>query len=159
MKIYVYTFIFLFFLLSISGCNKTPDYELLKSEILALHEATIQAHLEKDVDFFTKNISDNYFSVGRGEIRHPTKTEIKEMFSQYLSSTDFETYEDLQPPIIGYSKDGSMAWSIVKVNVAGSQQNQSDTLNRFDMIWTWITLYEKRNGIWIRLGEVSSSAP
>ena len=43
----------------------TPDLEALREEILDLHKQTIRAHLDKDVEFFTKEISDDYMSVGR----------------------------------------------------------------------------------------------
>jgi hypothetical protein len=51
----------------------------LEQEIFDLHKETIDAHLKKDVDFFVKNIADDYFSVSRGELRHPTKEEITTM--------------------------------------------------------------------------------
>ena len=138
------------------GCQSKPDFEKLRSEILELHKTTIDAHWKKDIDFFTKDISDNYFSVGNGEIRIKTKREITDQFTNYLNNTTFSEYRDLQEPIIGFSKDGSLAWSIVKVKVAGKRKLDDGSVRDLNFTCAWITLYEKQKDKWIRLGEVSS---
>ncbi len=116
----------------------------------------INAHLNKDIDFFTENIADDYFSVGRGEIRHPEPDEIRMNFSNYLYNTEFSEYRDLQEPIVEFSKDGSLAWLIVQVKVAGERKMETDSIHTFDVTWAWITLYEREEDKWIRLGEVSN---
>ncbi|MGD8566023.1 MAG: hypothetical protein PVF96_06715 [Candidatus Bathyarchaeota archaeon] len=72
-----------------------PDFDQLRSEILEIHKQGIEAHLNKDVDFFIKNIFENYVSVSKGEIRRPLKDEIKLQFSNYLDNTTFVEYRDL----------------------------------------------------------------
>ena len=138
------------------GCQRNPDFNKLRSEILDLHKTTIDAHWKKDISFFTKDISDNYFSVGNGEIQHKPKKEITEQFTNYLNNTTFSEYRDLQEPIIGFSKDGSLAWSIVKVKIAGNRKMNDGAERELDFTCAWITLYEKQEDKWIRLGEVSS---
>jgi len=133
-----------------------PDFDKLRSEIFELHKQAIKAHLNKDVDFLVHNISENYVSVSKGEIRKPSKDEIKSQFSDYLNNTTFVEYGDLQEPIIEFSDDGSVAWSIVRVKVAGLRTMNDGTEREFDFICAWITLYRRQNDRWIRLGEVSS---
>ena len=55
----------------------------MKSEILGLHKRGIEAHLNKNVDFFVQDISENYLSVSNGEIRKPTIEEIKAHFTRF----------------------------------------------------------------------------
>ena len=148
-------FLLLFILFFIS-CRSQPDLEALKSEILALHKKTIDAHLEKNVDFFVSDLSENYFSVGNGEIRQPLKEEIRANFDDYLHNTTFTEYRDLRQPMIGISKDGSLAWSIVQVKVTGKRKNADGSERMVDFICAWITLYQRQGEKWIRLGEVSS---
>lgn len=155
MKINKYAIILIPIIFSITGCNQSPDYNKIRADILGLHKDLIDAHLNKDVDFFVKNISDDYFSGGNGEISYPTKDEIVERFSNYLNNTTFTNYKDLQEPVIGYSQDGSVAWSIVQVNVAGTRA-MDDGDREFDYTFAWITLYSRQNNKWIRLGEVSN---
>jgi hypothetical protein len=142
--------------LTLAGCQASPDPEALRADILGLHKALIDAHLNKDVDFFVQDISEDYLSVSRGEIRAPTVAEIRATFDSYLNNTTFTEYRDLREPIVGYSKDGSIAWSIVQVRVAGRSAMSDGPEREFDSTWAWITLYERQGDRWIRLGEVSS---
>ncbi len=145
----------LFVLISIN-CQRAPDFEALRSEILELHKATIDAHWNKDVDFFVKDLADDFLSVQNGEIQRPQKDEIIARMSDYLNHTTFSEYQDLQEPIIGFSKDGSVAWSIVQVKVAGKRTMDDGTERDLDFICAWITLYERQGDKWIQLGEVSN---
>jgi hypothetical protein len=138
------------------GCRPSPDFDALRSEILDLHKTLIDAHWNKDIDFFIKDISEDYFSVGNGEIRKPTKEEITSQVTDYLNNTTFSEYRDLREPVIGFSKDGSLAWSIVQVKVAGRRTTEEGTEKDVDFICAWITLYERQDNTWIRLGEVST---
>ena len=142
--------------LILSACSSNPDLETLKAEILQLHQDMLEAHQDKDVAWFTRDISDDYFSVGRGEVRLPQRDEIAAQFDHYLNNTQFTEYKDLQEPIIGISRDGSLGWSIVNVRVAGSRKMVDGVVRNFDNVWAWITLYERQGDKWIRLGEVSS---
>jgi len=155
MKHQLIGFVLIAILLIFTGCKESPDQDKIREEILDLHKATIDAHLNKDVNFFVKDISDDYFSVGNGEIRYPAKNEISERFSNYLESTTFTNYKDLQEPVIGFSEDGTIAWSIVQVNVAGTR-TMDDGESDFDYTFAWITLYSRQGDKWIRLGEVSN---
>lgn len=98
------------------------ELELLKSELKSFHQDLIQAHLEKDLDFFVKDISEDYFSVSGSEIRHSSRQDILAKFKYYLRRTTFKEYRDLEEPIIGISQDGSLGWSIVRVRVSGDQE-------------------------------------
>lgn len=140
-----------------AGCETKPDYEKIKGEILALHQKQLNAHWQKDIPFFTKDLADDYFSVGRGEIRHPTKEEITAQFTRYLGQTEFTKYENVEEPIVGYSDDGSVAWSIVRVNVAGVYTHDDGAPEEFDDTWAWITLFKRDGDKWLRMGEVSTA--
>jgi hypothetical protein len=82
------------------------------------------------------------------------KEEIAAQFTDYLSQTTFSEYRDLREPIVGFSKDGSLAWSVVQVKVAGSRRMDDGTGQNLDFTCAWITLYERDGDGWIRLGEV-----
>ncbi|MCB0035938.1 MAG: hypothetical protein KDE51_18030, partial [Anaerolineales bacterium] len=85
------------------------NFEALTAQLLSIHQASIQAHLDKDVGFFTRGIAENYLSVSRGNINSPTPSEIEARFKSYLENTVFTEYENLQAPLIGFSDDGSLA--------------------------------------------------
>jgi hypothetical protein len=144
------------FSITLLGCHSQPDSEALRSEILELHKSAIEAHLNSDVDFFVQNLSGDFMSVSNGEIDYPTKEEIRSNFSSYLNNTMFSEYADLREPIIGFSKDGSVAWSIVQVKVAGKRKMEDGTERDLDFTCAWITLYEREGSRWIKLAEVSN---
>ena len=128
----------------------------LSQEILDLHKTEIDAHLNKDVDFFVQDISEDYLAVSGGEIRKPTLEETRLKFSNYLNNTVFAEYRDLCEPIIGFSKDGSLAWSIVQVKVVGRRTMDDGSERDLDFTCAWITLYERQDDKWVRLADVST---
>ena len=128
----------------------------LSQEILDLHKTEIDAHLNKDVDFFVQDISEDYLAVSGGEIRKPTLEETRLKFSNYLNNTVFAEYRDLCEPIIGYSKDGSLAWSIVQVKIVGRRTMDDGSERDLDFTCAWITLYERQDDKWMRLADVST---
>ena len=134
-----------------------PDYAKIETQILDRHRAMIEAHLEKDVAFFVQDLSEDYLFLTRGEIEKPSKEEILARFKDYLPNTTFTAYDDLREPIVGYSKDGSVAWSIVHVRVAGTRKQDDGSKVDFDSTWAWLTLYERDGDTWKRLLEVSNS--
>ena len=138
--------------------DKNMDYAALREEMLALHKASIDAHLEKNIPFFTQDVSDKFVSVSRGEINKPSKEETTAMFTSYLENTEFSEYRDVQEPIIGFSKDGSIAWSIVQVKVSGKQKINEEEAN-LDYISSWIMLYERQGNKWVKLVNASSFKP
>jgi hypothetical protein len=142
--------------LTAAACRTAPDLAARRAEILQLHATAIAAHNQKDVGFFTRDLADDYFSVSRGRIDHPTREEIRTRFENYLSSTTFTEYRDLEKPIIGVSRDGSMAWSVVRVKVAGRRAMADGAVQDLDFVCAWITLYKRQDDRWLRLGDVST---
>jgi len=142
--------------LSLIGCQSNPDFEALSTELLDIHKKFIAAHLDKNVDFFIQNLSEKYVFVANGEIQHPSAEEMRSRMSSYLNNTNFSEYKDTQKPIVGFSKDGSLGWSIVRVKVAGQRSMDDGTERDLDFICAWITLYEREGDNWKVLGEVSS---
>ncbi len=139
-----------------SGCQPKPDFDAYREEILALHKGSIDAHLNRDVDFFTRNVVDDYVVVSRADIFFPTKEETRAQFSNYLNRTTFSEYRDLRDPIIGFSEDGSLAWSIVQVKVAGMQAGEDDQEQAINFKSAWINLFKREGNEWIRLSNVSN---
>jgi hypothetical protein len=138
-----------------SACQKA-DHQKLKNELLTLHKTGIDAHWEKDIDFFVRDIDEHYFSVNNGEIRYPSKEEITRQFNNYLNNTTFYKYEDMQDPIVVIADDGSLAYTLVRVKISGERKLEADSIREFGFVCAWITLYKREGEKWIRMGEVSN---
>ena len=132
------------------------DFESLRAEISDYHDALIDAHWEKNLDFFLQGVSENFLSVSGGAIRNPTLDELQTSTSHYLNNTTFTEYRYLREPIITLSKDGSMAWSIAQVKVEGKRKAEDGSERDIHFVCAWITVFERQGERWVRLTEVSS---
>jgi hypothetical protein len=148
--------IFIVFTVVQLGCQSSPDFEALKSEIVALHKTEIDAHWKKDIDFFVRNISEDYMAVSNGEVQRPALEDIRSRFSNYLNNTTFTEYRDVAEPIIGFSKDGSLAWAILQIKVVGKRTLDDGSVRDLDFTCAWLTLYERQDNTWMRLTDVST---
>ena len=81
------------------------------------------------------------------------------MLAPYLAETEFSHYEDVAEPIVGISDDGSVAWSIVQVRVAGTRTGDDGAEHAFDTVWAWLTLYRRTVNGWERITDVSTNRP
>jgi len=137
----------------------TPNFEALRREIRDYHDAFIEAHVSNRPDFFVRDLSDDYVNISRGELLRQTKDEILEGFTDYLGNTRFSEYRLLGEPAIGLSKDGSVAWSIFRLKVAGIRRMLDGTDVSFDSTWGGLVLFERRDGRWVRIAEASNRKP
>jgi hypothetical protein len=133
-----------------------PDLDQLKAEILDLHAAFIDAHLNADVETLLENQADQLYFVARGEVEVRTVEGTRTLLSDYLQDTVFTEYRDVQPPIVEVSADGSLGWSIVQVKVAGTRHLGDGTRRELDFTCAWLTLYQRQGDRWMRTAEVST---
>lgn len=138
------------------GDEESPATD--EERLLALHRDAMEAHLERDVDkLMAAEAADAVFA-SRGEISRPSLDERRAMFGPYFESTEFGTYRDMVPPIVEVSDDGTLGWVIAQVEVSGTQRGSSGEPRPFQFQSAWIELYGKRDGDWMRIGNVSNFA-
>ena len=59
-------------------------------------------------------------------------------------------------PAARVSRDGSLGWVIVQVRARGLQTTATGSTEVLEFTSAWIELYEKRDGRWLRIGNVSN---
>ena len=128
-------------------------------KLLALHEEVMRAHRESDVALLLRAEEDEYVIANRGEITRPDRKERGERLGPYLKQTRFSAYRDKVPPIVRVSEDGTLGWVIVQVEARGRQTTSKGTVEPLEFVSAWIELYEKRDGRWVRVGNVSNFKP
>lgn len=143
-------------LLLACACRQGPDFDAYRVQILKLHRSFINAHLAEDPSLLVEAVSEEYLFVSKGEILNMVPDDVEKNLVEYFDATTFSVYRDLRDPIIGFSNDGSVAWSIVNVRVAGTRDVGQGAEDPFDIQWAWITLYERRGDEWIRIVDVST---
>jgi ketosteroid isomerase-like protein len=125
--------------------------------LLRIHERDLRAHREGDVAAIARDTAEGFVSVSNGAIERPSPAEVRDMFTQYLGRTRFTEYRDLEPPIVRVSRDGTVAWMIVRVKATGTQKTD-DGEKPIAFTSAWVMLYEKRDGRWTKVANVSTFA-
>ena len=145
-SIFLLTSVSVFFL----SCNKTQEISISdeKNKILSLHNAQREYHFNKDSIAFANQLSDNFISVNKGEITRPKREETISRYNGYFSSVEFVKWDDVSEPIIKFSDDGSMAYTIVdKVVVVTYKDDNGNTVeDKTHFVWT--AIYKKYGNEW-----------
>jgi hypothetical protein len=127
--------------------------------ILNLHRELIESHLNYDAEGVLAAEPEQITVVSRGEVHFPSKTERSVQYRRYLKNAEFSEYRDLIAPIVKVSADGTLGWLITRVKITGTLSDGGEKTVPIDAVWAWIELYEKRDGRWFRVGEVSNVMP
>lgn len=144
-------------LVSLSCATTGPaNREADTRELLRLHAKGLRAHLESNVDLLFEGSGDEFVVVSRGEVITPNLAERKASLGPYLQQTRFSMYRDRIPPIVKVSADGTLGWVIAQVEAKGEQTTENGAVEPLEFVSAWIELYEKRNGRWIGVGNVSN---
>jgi len=138
-----------------SAAPSKSDVELLR----ALHEKTMRAHKESNAVMLVEDQAADMVIVNRGAVTWPTLAERKASFGSYLGRTRFSEYRDLIEPIVRVSNDGSLGWVICQISARGVQTDEEGKKKPVEFVSAWVELYEKRNGRWYGVGNVSNFRP
>jgi hypothetical protein len=135
------------------------DLEKEKAELLKVHRADREAHFRTDVALLLERTQDEFIYVGEGKIHRSKKSDDRKQFEEYFRDARYYEWDDLEPPIIRISKDASMAWMIVRIRVRRTQKDASGTERESKFVYAGIMTYEKQNGKWMRVANVSTFEP
>lgn len=119
-----------------------------REKILVLHNLQRDYHFGKDSVAFANQLSDNFISVNKGVISRPSKKETIARYNSYFSSVDFVNWDDLSEPIIKFSDDGSIAYTIVDKIVTTTYKDESGKAQTGETHFAWTAIYTKYNGEW-----------
>lgn len=134
----------------IVSCNKPIQFNesVEKEKILKLHHAQREYHFNKDSIAFANQLSDNFISVNRGVISRPKRESTVARYNQYFSSVEFIKWDDVKVPIIKFSDDGSIAYTIVDKLLIVSFKDENENLVEEKTHYAWTTIYKKYNNEW-----------
>ena len=138
-------------ILCIGACsNKQVIIDPIEEEkkILELHQLQRKYHFEKMAEAFADQMSSNMLSVNRGEIKEASRAENIERYSNYFNAVEFVKWDDLKDPIIRFSDDYSMAYTIVNKEVVVQYPNENDSLQNHRTEFSWVAIYKKYREGW-----------
>ncbi|MEM7282579.1 MAG: nuclear transport factor 2 family protein [Pseudomonadota bacterium] len=131
--------------------NPQTDEEAIRQ----LHEKVLEAHRKTDIALLLEDAAADYVLANRGEISNPTLEDRRRVLGNYFGITTFTEYRDLVPPVVKVSEDGTLGWLICQVQAKGVQ-TVGEEERPFTFVSAWIELYEKQDGVWMQVGNVSN---
>ncbi|MBO3698155.1 nuclear transport factor 2 family protein [Roseivirga sp. E12] len=148
-------------LITLFACGKTNEFSLSeeRDKILALHNLQRDYHFNKDSIAFANQFSDDFVSVNKGVIAHPSKEETITRYNGYFSSVEFVKWDDLSEPIIKFSDDGSMAYTIVDKIVSITFQDENGETQSGETHFAWTAIYKKYGDNWKIAAVTSTEVP
>ncbi len=145
-----YKFIVLFLSPLLFSCSKQGQFDEKKetAAILKLHNLRRDYHFNKDSIAFVNQLSENFISVNKGVITRPSRSETLKRFSNYFSSVEFVKWDDVSEPIIKFSEDGTLAYTIVdKMVQVTFEDAEGKTVNE-ETHFAWTAIYRKCGDEW-----------
>ena len=139
-----------------ASAQSSADLEMEKAELLRLHQSSREAHFKTDVDALLQNSPEEMISVSRGKISRPSKEDARKMFTGYFRDAKYYEWDDVEEPIVRVSNDASMAWMITRTKVRRVQRKADGAEQEEKFIYAGIMTYEKRDGRWVRVANVST---
>ena len=130
-----------------------------REALLRRHALGREAHFRTDPDLLLEGGSEEFVSVSGGKISRVTPAGQRKFFGEYFKDATYHEWDDLEPPIVKVSDDGTMAWVITRTKVRRAQKDASGAAKEGGFVYAGIMLYEKRDGQWIRVGNVSTFEP
>ena len=129
------------------------------AELLRLHQQQKTAHMTNNADLFIEMFADSVTQLIRGNALPRTRAENLERFKTYFASFKFQEWEDIKPPVIKISKDGTMATKIVEKRVCGSYTYDDGKVEKDHTVFAWLEVWEKIDGKWKVTAVASTDKP
>ncbi len=118
------------------------------SKLLRLHKQHQTAHLTYNAELFVETFVENLVTVQRGAVISRNKDENRKRLKSYFDSFKFKKWEDVKPPVIKISKDGTLATIIVEKIVEGTYKNENGETVESVTEFAWLEVWEKIDGKW-----------
>jgi hypothetical protein len=138
--------IMLLLLLTFS-CHQQVDMEKERLRILESNERQRRAHFEGNAGLLAQEMADTVYTVQRGDIRVETRIDMLARWKDYFEAVQYSKWDDLQPPVIHFSEDATMATlAVKKITVSRLVDNESSPIDTTFFAWT--SGYKKVDGEW-----------
>jgi hypothetical protein len=142
--------------INVAHTQSTVSQEKEMVELLRLHKSDREAHFRTDVELLQRSAPEEFITVSDGKIHRVSKAGERKHFADYFNGAKYHEWDDVEEPIIRVSKDGSMAWMITRIRVRRTQKNARGMEAEQKFIYAGIMTYEKRDGKWMRVANVST---
>lgn len=131
-----------------------------EQKLLRLHRIAMDAHFFGDPQMMQGTFGAEGVVVSRGEVYPTDRAGSEAMMERIFSSRDYTRYDDLIRPIVMISDDGSLGWVIVQISAEGVRFDENGQPSEpLEFTSAWISMFEKVEGDWKQIGNVSNFKP
>ena len=129
------------------------DLEKEKYALIRRHIQDRRAHFDKDIDTLLAGMAAEQINVRDGRVSRRSQAEAEDGFAAYFDHVaEFIHWDDLQPPIIQISQDGTMAWMVNQIRLHYRSTDNEET----DLVCAWLMVYEKQGSDWVAVANAST---
>lgn len=121
-----------------------------------LHDQQQTAHLTHDAGLFTSVFHDPISQASRGEVSRASRAESRQRSQAYFDQVEFVAWEDVAPPVIRVSQDGTMASNMVHKRIHLAAEGADGQRQEQETTFAWLESWEKVAGEW-RLMMIAST--
>lgn len=142
-----------------AGCQQAGnavDIEKERQALLAVYQTEKNAHRNTAVESLMENAGERFISASQGKIYSQSRQDVRQFFESYFRNATYQEYDDLQPPVVRVSADGSMGWVLSRLRARRTQIDENGAAQSREFVYAGIMVYEKRDGKWLRVANVST---
>jgi hypothetical protein len=124
------------------------DVERDKAAILHLYEASRRGHLEGDPARLLAQYGPRWDDLRGGTVVARTLDEELVRIASQLAGTRYLAWDDVTPPRIEVSSDGTMAWLLGEVRARAIQTQPDGSEREIAYRCAWLQVYARHDGQW-----------
>jgi hypothetical protein len=128
--------------------QRAGDREADHRAILQAYEAERTAHFRHDVAAFLADNDVTWYFAADGRVALRNTAAVTPQVQEYFDSVQFTKIDDLEPPHVEVSSDGTMAWLLGHVRVSGTQLHAKGAQTPLSFDAAWIDVWQKKSGKW-----------
>lgn len=137
--------------------NGEQSLEEVRERLLRQHYNARVAHVLDDVKLLVHGSADLVTEVNRGKVSIGTPAQSERRLSAYFAAVDFLEWDDIKPPIINVSRDGTWASVVVQKRVRLLARD-AQRVSHEHTTYAWTELWRQREGRWERFHTSSTDS-
>ncbi len=116
-----------------------------REALLAIHEEERQAHYGLDAELLFGHAAETWTYVRDGRVEEVSRSELIERFRTSFGRTHYDEWEDIDPPRIEISDDGTLAVMVNRVGIRLTRTRDDESTDELHGVYAGATVY-MRNG-------------
>ena len=141
----------------ITGCGKKETVKSDLEKIMNLHKAQQVSHFREDIALFVNQFSDSMIAVKDGRITINNKDSATKRIQEYFNKVVIKKWEDVNEPMVSFSKDSSMAYMVVDKMIVIEYANDQNKLVEESTHFAWVVILVRQpDGEWKIVCNVST---